>query len=983
MSFDFGNDPFTNMYGKYNTTQPKKPVKKSRSEERLEKTSIQKTKKSFFELPQVNINVKPQEWKLNTVTYQGKPYTPKGTQTSIYGDALEKIVDNNRFNDLKVNDAQTYDRLDNPKIYNQKYPNTKPTMSSNYNKPNVGKGGASKGAFKGLPTLAQMVDTKNYMNPGFYEQPRKRTLGDSGGYKIVNGKKVYEANPSKYDLYIGEQNAKKDGVSWNPIFVNPVSSKVQSERSRSAGDKLANTPFNAGLPAFSGKPNIPTIQLAPPKLDTRQPNKSLVSPYLTNYKQAPSLSKLSATMPASSIQNKFSQDIKLLSGGYSLDDTEARGAIANASASSAARLKIVNAKKLKEDLERMNSDPSMEEANRILELQGADYRFYVDTVRHRRGRYYAQVVKKYVGPTQYNTQTLATSRGASYNHTFVTEAGMNVIRPGTIDSVINDYYRGQAIVDFAKTNTKIQPSADVYDESLDGKSIMSNINSIINRGLSSKQINTGNVSIGGQLMTLVGTGKAARYVITKETVYGSGPIKYNIGNGVILNLSQSDVDEYNRLKTLAAKSGEAGKQAYIAQVQNYALQRKKELDPYIDPLDKDNPDGLFSYATFEDSDVADIKKYSDDLKKASNEYESNIFTLNQGITKVKQALGKQIERVDTQKLITNPLSALESRKQTLVEQKSKVGDVDFDSYISDIDKTANFLSSNAYELKLNDTVVAKRDQTGRIQVYDPVLFSNVGLTNTQKLIQDLQSKIVAVPAQRWETKVGSTSGGKSYATVVNQDEINAKTASNNAIQSQINELLKTTKTPTSFSLPNELMYNSNIDNTTNITKLEASLKSKEDVQKQLIDELKTIQKERIQENAVAKTAQIEELLRQRAISRRDAIKLKADIGKEVQTQHSAIEDVDGNVPIPDITEFDTDLRSEAQRIIDSTPNVVRETKKNTQLNNLRQVTRSRAPQASTVGSVLRLGQTVPRPTDALQTTLGVNLTSGPRNPFTK
>jgi hypothetical protein len=169
---------------------------------------------------------------------------------------------------------------------------------------------------------------------------------------------------------------------------------------------------------------------------------------------------------------------------------------------------------------------------------------------------------------------------------------------------------------------------------------------------------------------------------------------------------------------------------------------------------------------------------------------------------------------------------------------------------------------------------------------------------------------------------------------------------------------------------------------TKLSTLESDLSTREATQKKLITDLKVAQTERVKEVAAARVTQLDKMVAQRAITRRDAIKIKNQIAKEVSSQHSAINSVDDSVPIPDITQFDNDLRSEAQKILDSTEGIIKEQKKANVAARLRQVTRARKPQTSPVGEILARGTIVPRPSsEFLRTSLGGNLTSGPKNPF--
>ena len=174
-------------------------------------------------------------------------------------------------------------------------------------------------------------------------------------------------------------------------------------------------------------------------------------------------------------------------------------------------------------------------------------------------------------------------------------------------------------------------------------------------------------------------------------------------------------------------------------------------------------------------------------------------------------------------------------------------------------------------------------------------------------------------------------------------------------------------------------------NTKKLAALEATLEAREKQQKQLIEQLKVVQTERITEQATARVQQINELVRKRAINRRDASKMKATVAQETNAQRAAVKGVDDSIPLPDITAFDADLRSEAQQILDSTGGMVKGIKKSTMAGRLRQVTRSRKPQGSVIGSVLARGTTVPRPSNEFpnrqtSTTLG-SQNAIIRNPF--
>jgi hypothetical protein len=171
-------------------------------------------------------------------------------------------------------------------------------------------------------------------------------------------------------------------------------------------------------------------------------------------------------------------------------------------------------------------------------------------------------------------------------------------------------------------------------------------------------------------------------------------------------------------------------------------------------------------------------------------------------------------------------------------------------------------------------------------------------------------------------------------------------------------------------------------NTKKLTALEKLVGDRETQQKSLIAELKVIQDERITEQANARVNQINELVRKRAVNRRDASKMKLNVAKETNAQRAAIKGVDDSIPLPDITVFDEDLRSEAQQILDSTGGVVKGIKKSTAAGKLRQVTRSRKPQTAVTGIQSR-GATVPRPREEFpnrSTTLGSQNTIV-RNPF--
>lgn len=171
--------------------------------------------------------------------------------------------------------------------------------------------------------------------------------------------------------------------------------------------------------------------------------------------------------------------------------------------------------------------------------------------------------------------------------------------------------------------------------------------------------------------------------------------------------------------------------------------------------------------------------------------------------------------------------------------------------------------------------------------------------------------------------------------------------------------------------------------TKKFTALESNLKAKEATQKALIAELKTAQKERIKENAAASAKQVDALVAARQMSRRDAVKQKSEIAKVVAAETAKINAVDeSNIAIPDIEEIDTDLKSEAQRILEGTRGIITATKKNAARQKLRQVVRSRKPAVSPVGAVLKVGATVPRPRDTKRANQDINTNAGQlRNPF--
>jgi hypothetical protein len=239
----------------------------------------------------------------------------------------------------------------------------------------------------------------------------------------------------------------------------------------------------------------------------------------------------------------------------------------------------------------------------------------------------------------------------------------------------------------------------------------------------------------------------------------------------------------------------------------------------------------------------------------------------------------------------------------------------------------------------------------------------------------LQDQIAARTKKRDDTvkKLQDAKTGKSTVTAATRGQLGKIDVQYDSVFSGMGidipkELLKDKATPLS---------------TKHLSTLETSLKEKEAKQKALVGELKVVQKERIKETATAQSKQIDKLVGARVLNRREAAKQKADIAKQVRAQTKQIDAVSDNVPIPDIEAIDPDLKSEAQRIFESTESVIKASSKAKARQKLRQVTRSRKPATSPVGAVLKVGAVVPRPRPAIKrqtTSLGSRQTSLP-NPF--
>jgi hypothetical protein len=241
--------------------------------------------------------------------------------------------------------------------------------------------------------------------------------------------------------------------------------------------------------------------------------------------------------------------------------------------------------------------------------------------------------------------------------------------------------------------------------------------------------------------------------------------------------------------------------------------------------------------------------------------------------------------------------------------------------------------------------------------------------------KSLQDQITARTKKRDDTvkKLQDAKTGKSTVTAATRGQLGKIDVKYDSVFSGMGidipkELLKDKATPLS---------------TKHLSTLETSLKEKEAKQKALVGELKVVQKERIKETATAQSKQIDKLVGARVLNRREAAKQKADIAKQVRAQTKQIDAVSDNVPIPDIEAIDPDLKSEAQRIFESTESVIKASSKAKARQKLRQVTRSRKPATSPVGAVLKVGAVVPRPRPAIKrqtTSLGSRQTSLP-NPF--
>jgi hypothetical protein len=127
----------------------------------------------------------------------------------------------------------------------------------------------------------------------------------------------------------------------------------------------------------------------------------------------------------------------------------------SSSAASHARLTKVNRARVSAKLAFYKSPGSgIDQANKILAEQGANYKLAPATRRRRRGRYVAYIAKIYTGPSTRKQYSRIIHNGRRVYGYSGWSPGQKI---GTGDpaSIINTYYRNNAITDFAIANTDI------------------------------------------------------------------------------------------------------------------------------------------------------------------------------------------------------------------------------------------------------------------------------------------------------------------------------------------------------------------------------------------------------------------------------------------------------------------------------------------------------------------------------------------------
>jgi len=488
-------------------------------------------------------------------------------------------------------------------------------------------------------------------------------IGDSRGL-LVQGM----TNRSKQKIAPGSaQLPTVFAVASTNNFTNPNFNKkntpstprsVQSARSRSAGTTLNKSV--SGLNKLSGfgipvNTNIFTPSGAP-RSSVGQIGK-VSSPYGSYANPAFGAKTIKSTTKRPTMsQDQFAINIKMVSGGFGLGDVQERKRLEITSAGLKAAAKHRSRAKLKIDLAQMTSDPSLAEANRILALQGADYRFKVESRRIRRGKWKAQTVAYYIGPSTRTSYQRTIHNGRKVTAYRGLSPGQTVSRGSPI-SVVNAYNKAGAITDFAIANTDIKPTGKYYDTSLNLSSISSRISQLESMATRYKQQRGGWKRIPQKVYYRGnGLGFSASYRTiwyTPPAIQGTGPISAAGGK-----LTQAQANEYAKLIAQRPKAGHLGKQAFASHVEGVAASKKAIVDKYVDPLDS-----IYSYAAVSDDQITDLQKYGSDLTTNIGEFDSNIDLLQQGIARVQTVRGKATASRKAGMFGTSAYDAIESREK--------------------------------------------------------------------------------------------------------------------------------------------------------------------------------------------------------------------------------------------------------------------------------------------------------------------------------